>query len=153
VSWEEAVAYARWFSSETGKNFHLPTEAQWEYAARAKTTSDYYWGQGDANDFAWFNENSNSKTQPVGKKKPNAFGLHDISGNVMEWIEDCFHDTYDQAPDDGSAWQGQNNVDCTLRVVRGGSWGTHPDGLRSANRHWFSPAFRYGTVGFRLAQD
>ena len=153
VSWEDAVAYAQWLSTVTGKPFRLPTEAEWEYAARAGTTSDFYWGQGEAKDFAWFNENSNNKTQPVGEKKPNAFGLYDMSGNVWEWVQDCWHDNYDQAPGDGSAWQGQNNGDCSRRVLRGGSWDNEPDWLRSAYRGRNYPGYRNYDIGFRLAQD
>ena len=154
VSWEDAVAYALWLSTATGKHYRLPTEAEWEYAARAGTTSDYYWdGQGEAKDFAWFYENSEAKTQPVGKKKPNAFGLYDMSGNVWEWVQDCWHDSYDKAPRDGSAWQEPDNGDCPRRVVRGGSWFYRPAGLRSANRSWGSPDYRGTIIGFRLAQD
>ncbi|MGZ8224826.1 MAG: formylglycine-generating enzyme family protein, partial [Methylobacter sp.] len=149
-----AVAYAQWLSNETGKHFRLPTEAEWEYAARAGTTSDYYWeGQGEAKDFAWFSENSEDKTQPVGKKTKNAFGLYDMSGNVWEWVQDCWHDNYDQAPKNASAWQEQNNGDCTQRVLRGGSWYARPARLRSATRGRPYSGLRNGNVGFRLAQD
>jgi formylglycine-generating enzyme required for sulfatase activity len=154
ISWEDAVAYALWLSTVTGKHYRLPTEAEWEYAARAGTTSDYYWdGQGEAKDFAWFYENSEAKTQPVGKKKPNAFGLYDMSGNVWEWVQDCWHDNYDKAPGDGSAWQEPDNGDCPRRVVRGGSWFYRPAGLRSPNRSWGSPDYRGTIIGFRLAKD
>ena len=150
VSWEDAVAYAQWLSKKTGKHFRLPTEAEWEYAARAKTTSDYYW-DGQANDFAWFNENSDIKSHPVGQKKPNAFLLYDTAGNVWEWVQDCYQKFYDRAPNDGTAWELQ---DCTRRVLRGGSWGSKLVRLRSANRFWFNPVYRDGDdVGFRLAQD
>jgi formylglycine-generating enzyme required for sulfatase activity len=153
ISWEDAVAYAAWLSKETGKNFHLPSEAQWEYAARAGTASYYYWDQGEDKDFAWFSENSGQKTHPVGEKLPNAFGLYDMSGNVWEWVQDCWHKNYDNAPEDRKSWQEQNNGDCSLRVLRGGSWSTDAYNVRSANRYWYNPDFRNFNDGFRLAQD
>jgi formylglycine-generating enzyme required for sulfatase activity len=154
VSWEDAVAYAQWLSSETGKHFRLPSEAEWEYAARAGTTTDYYWeGQGEAKDFAWFSENAENKTHSVGELKPNAFGLYDMSGNVWEWVQDCWHDNYDQASGDGLAWQAQNNGNCPRRVLRGGSWHSTPDRLRSAIRLGNMPDFYNINIGFRLAHD
>jgi formylglycine-generating enzyme required for sulfatase activity len=155
VSWKDAVAYAQWLSTVTGKQFRLPTEAEWEYAVRADTTSDYYWdGQDVANDFAWFGSNSEGKTHPAGEKKPNDFGLYDMSGNVWEWVQDCWHKNYDKAPGDGSAWQEDNNGDCTPRMLRGGSWYGELVYLRSAFRLRFYPDARYYIyIGFRLAQD
>jgi formylglycine-generating enzyme required for sulfatase activity len=144
VSFEDAVAYAQWLSLKTGKHYHLPTEEQWEYAARAGTTSDYYWeGKGEAKDFAWFDENSEGKTHPVGMKKPNAFGVYDMSGNVWEWVQDCPYD-YAQAP---------NNDNCSWRALRGGSWNYEAGLLRSATRFRYFPANRFYFLGFRLAQD
>ncbi len=154
VSWHNASCYARWLSFLTGKNYHLPSEAEWEYAARAETTSEYYWdGQGEAKDFAWYADNYEGKTHPVGKRNPNAFGLYDMSGNVWEWVQDCWHDNYNKAPRDGSSWQEQNNGDCNSRVLRGGFWSFRQDSLRSANRSWSNPDDRSHVVGFRLAQD
>jgi formylglycine-generating enzyme required for sulfatase activity len=154
VSWDDAIAYAKWLSVATGKLFRLPTEAEWEYAARVGTTSNYYWdGEGEAKDFAWFSENSEAKTQVVGQKKPNTFGLYDMSGNAWEWVQDCWHENYDKAPGDGLAWQAQNNGDCSRRVLRGGSWHSTPDRLRSATRLGNIPDFRNLNIGFRLAQD
>ncbi|MEI6067207.1 MAG: formylglycine-generating enzyme family protein [Methylococcaceae bacterium] len=154
VSWDDAREYCEWLSALTGARFRKPTEAEWEYAARAGTTSDYYWeGQGDTKDFAWFSENAENKTHPVGELKPNAFGLQDMSGNVWEWVQDCWHENYDQAPGDGSAWLAHNNGDCSRRVLCGGSWHYGQDGLRSAFRYGLSPVGRYNDVGFRLAQD
>jgi formylglycine-generating enzyme required for sulfatase activity len=89
----------------------------------------------------------------VGEKKPNAFGLYDMSGNVWERVQDCWHNNYQDAPSDGSAWLAQNNGDCTQRVLRGGSWYDYPDGLRSADRDWSFPDNRDDFIGFRLAQD
>ena len=155
VSWNDAQEYCQWLSALTGAHYRLPTEAEWEYAARAGTTSDFYWeGQGEAKDFAWFYENSEGKTHPVGMKKPNAFGLYDMSGNVWEWVQDCWHENYDQAPGDGSTWQEKNNGDCSLRVLRGGSWFLYPVWLRSAYRFRnLLPDYRSLNLGFRLAQD
>ena len=110
-------------------------------------------GQGEAKDFAWFSENSEDKTHPVGKKKPNAFGLYDMSGNVWEWVQDCWHENYDQAPGDGSAWQEQNNGDCTRRVLRGGSWSNDSGQVALGVPYWGYPDARSKHLGFRLAQD
>ncbi len=161
VSWEDAQCYAQWLSGKTGKNYHLPTEAQWEYSARAGTTAPYYWNDGqaetknDPKDYAWYAENSDQQTHPVGIKKSNAFGLYDMSGNVYEWVQDCWHDNYKNASKDGSAGQAQDNGDCARRVLRGGSCGNFPDALRSAARSGFNPDFRDDclVIGFRLAQD
>lgn len=151
VSWGDAVAYAQWLSQVTGKHFRLPTEAEWEYAARAGTVSDYYWGRlGVAQDFAWFDKNSEGKTHPVGEKKPNAFGLYDMSGNVWEWVQDCYGENYMEAPNNGSAWELQN---CTRRVLRGGSWNNRLILLRSAYRSWHYTDYLNDFIGFRLAQD
>ena len=155
VSWQDAQCYAQWLSKKTKKNYHLPSEAQWEYAARASANppSDYYWGQGEAKEYAWFTDNSGDKTHPVGELKPNAFGLYDMSGNVWEWVQDCWHDNYKEAPDDGSAWEKQNGGDCARRVLRGGSWDDRPGDLRSAYRFGYYPDNRNNNIGFRLAQD
>jgi len=149
VSWEDAVAYVQWLSNITGKHFRLPTEAEWEYAARAKTTSDYYW-DGQADDFAWFTGNSAHKTHQVGQKKPNAFGVYDTAGNVWEWVQDCYEVNYNQAPKDGTASEQQ---DCNMRVLRGGSWIDQSDWMRSAIRYGDNPDSHSYIAGFRLAQD
>jgi formylglycine-generating enzyme required for sulfatase activity len=155
LSWQDAQCYAQWLSKKTKKNYHLPSEAQWEYAARASANppSVYYWGQGEAKEYAWFNDNSGFKTHPIGELKPNAFGLFDMSGNVFEWVQDCWHESYDQAPGDGSAWEKQNGGDCESRVLRGGSWNYEQGTLRSAYRSGYYLANLYYTIGFRLAQD
>lgn len=153
VSWFDALAYTRWLSQQTGKNYRLPTEAEWEYAARAGTTSPYFWGdESRIGEYAWYAGNSGSKTHPVGEKKPNAFGLYDTSGNVFEWTQDCWHASYDQAPNDGSAWLEGDGGDCDRRVVRGGSWDVNPRVLRSASRGGIDSVEAYYSVGFRVAR-
>ncbi|MBE5227739.1 MAG: SUMF1/EgtB/PvdO family nonheme iron enzyme [Microcystis aeruginosa PMC 728.11] len=134
VSWNDAQAFCRKLSQITGKTYRLPTEAEWEYACRAGTTTRYYFGD-DANqlgDYAWYSANSQSKTHPVGQKKPNAWGLYDMIGNVWEWCEDNWHDNYIGAPTDGSAWIKNGNDNRSL--LRGGSWGDYPNNCRSAFR-------------------
>jgi formylglycine-generating enzyme required for sulfatase activity len=124
VNWYDAECYAQWLTKKTDSEkrpFRLPTEAEWEYAARAGTNSVFYWGADDPKNNAWFDENSGNKTQPVRQKKPNNFDLYDMSGNVFEWVQDCWHDNYNSAPTDGTAWEQQNEGDCETRVLRGGS--------------------------------
>ena len=146
VDWEEAHRFAQWAGGR------LPTEAEWEYAVRAGTTSRYFWrkSDADADEYAWYFLNSQSVTHPVGEKRPNRFGLHDMVGNVWEWQQDRWHDNYQGAPSDGSAWE---NVNSGRRVIRGGSWFDIPDDLRSADRNWNFTVNRYYVIGFRLAQD
>jgi formylglycine-generating enzyme required for sulfatase activity len=134
VSWNDAQAFCQKLSQITGKTYRLPTEAEWEYACRAGTTTRYYFGD-DANqlgDYAWHNGNSQDKTHPVGQKRPNAWGLYDMSGNVWEWCEDNWHDNYIGAPKDGSAWLTNDN---DYQILRGGSWYSLPDFCRSAYRY------------------
>jgi len=136
----------------TGKDYRLLSEAEWEYAARAGNPGRWSFGDDEAQlgEHAWFDKNSDRKTQPVAKKKPNAFGLYDMHGNVWQWAEDPWHDRYNDAPSDGSVWgQGSNVSD---RVVRGGS-SVHSPGLRrSAFRaRDYSDARRY-VLGFRVAR-
>ena len=155
ISWKDATAYARWLSDVSGKFYRLPSESEFEYAVRAGTESVYYWGDSEkeADSFAWFSENSGGKTHPVGEKQSNTFGLYDMSGNAWEWVQDCWHDNYIQAPGDGSSWQEQNNGDCNRRVLRGGSWSSYPTRLRSATRYGGNPVNRTNIIGFRFAQD
>ncbi|BBH39226.1 hypothetical protein myaer102_17550 [Microcystis viridis NIES-102] len=148
VSWNDAQAFCQKLSQITGKTYRLPTEAEWEYACRAGTTTRYYFGD-DANqlgDYAWYYGNSQDTTHPVGQKKPNAWGLYDMSGNVWEWCEDNWHDNYIGAPKDGSAWLTNDN-DC--QIMRGGSWSFNPSYCRSAYRDEF---YRdgYDDIGFRV---
>ena len=154
VSWEDATAYAEWLSAETGQRYRLPSEAEWEYAARAGTTTAYSWGndlgQNRANCYRCGSRWDGQQAAPAGSFAANAWGLHDMHGNVGEWVEDCWHDSYARAPADGSAWT--RGDDCGRRVLRGDSWNSLPGDLRSADRVWFSIGFRFFTVGFRLAR-
>ncbi|MBE8993629.1 formylglycine-generating enzyme family protein [Microcystis aeruginosa] len=134
VSWDDAQAFCQKLSQITGKTYRLPTEAEWEYACRAGTTTRFYFGD-DANqlgDYAWYDGNSQQTIHPVGQKKPNAWGLYDMSGNVWEWCEDNWHDNYKNAPKDGSAWLIKDNYS---QILRGGSWYNYPNLCRSASRN------------------
>src|SRR5262249_28192153 len=152
-SWNDAKAYAAWLSMMTGKTYRLLTEAEWEYAARAGTTTAYFWGdkigKGNANCLDCGSDWDNRQPSPVGSFKPNAFGLYDMMGNVWQWVEDCDHLNYDGAPTDGSAW---TTGDCSRRVFRGGSWGTDPRGVRSARRIGSTPGSRDSRLGFRVGR-
>ncbi|WP_430015057.1 SUMF1/EgtB/PvdO family nonheme iron enzyme [Microcystis protocystis FBCC-A270] len=149
VSWEDAQAFCQKLSQITGKTYRLPTEAEWEYACRAGTTTRYYFGD-DANqlgDYAWYDGNSQDKTHPVGQKKPNAWGLYDMSGNVWEWCEDNWHDNYKNAPKDGSAWLIKDNYS---QILRGGSWYYNPNYCRSAYRNSNNRRADDSSNGFRV---
>lgn len=153
VTWDDAEKYAAWFARMTGKPYRLLTEAEWEYAARAGTTTAYFWGDdigvSNADCHGCGSKWDNRETAPVGSFKPNAFGLYDTHGNVWEWVEDCYHVDYSGAPTDGSAW---TTGDCSRRVRRGGAWGYIPRILRSADRGGDSPVNRSAFVGFRLGR-
>ena len=158
VSQEDAKAYAVWLSKQTGKRYRLPSEAEWEYAARAGTTTRYSWGDDIGRNRAHCNgcgsEWDRKQTAPVGSFAANSFGLYDMHGNVWEWVADCWHDNYEGAPTDGRAWT--TGGDESLAVLRGGDWGSAPSGLRSANRYGDGPSYRgdvNGSKGFRLVQD
>ena len=151
VSWNDAKEFIQKLNQSTGQNYRLPSEAEWEYAARAGTTSDWSFGSNEPQlgNYAWYSGNSGAQTHIVGQKKPNAFGLYDIHGNVGEWVEDCGHETYVAAPTDGSAW----TTACTgdNHMQRGGSWINSPASLRSAYRYKFNADWRNSLSGFRLA--
>ena len=153
VTWDNAQQYVLWFSKMTGRHYRLLSEAEWEYAARAGTTTAYYWGdeigQGNANCASCGSKLSDSGTAPVGSFKPNAFGLYDMLGNVWQWVADCFHRNYNGAPTDGSA---STSGDCIRRVLRGGSWSPSPQTLRSAGRLANPPDARFYNLGFRVAR-
>ncbi len=154
VSWMDAVAYARWLSKQTGKRYRLPSEAEWEYAARAGAGSRYWWGgellDGLANCIGCGSRWDGKQTAPVGSFKPNPFRVHDTAGNVWEWVQDCYHESYRGAPDDGSAW---GAADCGRGVFRGGGWYDKPSYQRSASRFRAGPDHRSASIGFRLALD
>jgi formylglycine-generating enzyme required for sulfatase activity len=155
VSWEDAQRYVLWLSKMTGKPYRLLTEAEYEYATRAGSTTAYPWGddvgKNNANCFGCGGQWDGQQTAPVGSFAPNAFGLHDMVGNVSEWVEDCGpRNTYDGAPVDGSAWIEHGN--CDLRVIRGGAWGFSPAQLRSADRMASPAGSRIPAVGFRVAR-
>ncbi len=170
VSWNDASAYAQWLSKRTGQRYRLPTEAEYEYAERAGTTTLYWWGDGApardvenltgsgdrspahrswANAFQSYSDNYWGPA-PVMSFQPNPFGLYDIDGNVSEWVADCWHENYVRAPTDGSAWV---NPGCEERVIRGGSWGSAPDQDRSAFRMGAAADARSGRVGFRVMRE
>ena len=151
VSWNDAQEFAQRLSQKTGKQYRLPSEAEWEYAARAGSSTKWSFGDNESQlgDYAWFRANSRSKTQRVAQKRPNAFGLFDMHGNVWEWVQDCFHDNNTGAPADGSAW---TTACSSTRVLRGGSWLDFPADLRSADRSGLTPDNRYIIFGLRLAR-
>ena len=169
VSWEDAVAYAQWLSEQTGQVYRLPSEAEWEYAARGGSKTAHFWGK-DADqacdfanvhdevskekneEFPWTHHKCRdgyAQTAPVGEYSPNDFGLHDILGNVYEWTQDCWNESYEGAPADGSSWEAEN---CDDRVIRGGSWGYFPRFVRSAARVRDSADGAGVYLGFRLAR-
>jgi formylglycine-generating enzyme required for sulfatase activity len=157
VSWNEAMDYAEWLSQQTIKPYRLPTEAEWEYAVRAGTETAYWWGNEMKSGMANCNDGSSKwsgkQTAQVGSFKPNPFGMHDMAGNVREWVQDCWHDNYNSAPADSSAWKEEGGGKCGQRVVRGGSWTRTPGHLRSSYRIRFVTDARGYDIGFRLAQD
>ncbi|MCG3196475.1 MAG: Serine/threonine-protein kinase PknD [bacterium] len=151
VSWDDAIDYCRKLSAKEGVQYRLPSEAEWEYACRAGSTTEYCCGDGESRlgQFAWYSGNSGYKTHPVGQKQPNSWGLYDMHGNVWEWCQDWYHDSYVGAPTDGSAWKSEGGP---YRVIRGGDWGYSAGYCRSAGRDWDGPHGRINFIGFRLAR-
>ncbi|MEQ8221328.1 MAG: bifunctional serine/threonine-protein kinase/formylglycine-generating enzyme family protein, partial [Candidatus Eremiobacterota bacterium] len=149
VSWNDAVEYCRWLSRMSGKNYRLPTEAEWEYACRAGTGTDYYWGNEINGDYCWYDGNSGHKIHQTGEKKPNQWGLYDMSGNVWEWCSDWYDNNYycvspltdPQGPHRG-----------TRKVKRGGGWDYDAHRCRSAGRSGSNPDYRNNCLGFRLVR-
>jgi formylglycine-generating enzyme required for sulfatase activity len=169
INWNDAKACAEWMSRKTGKQYRLPTEAEWEYSARGNTSTARYWGGNPDEACGYANVADKTAqaqipgasswsvhkctdgfayTAPVGSFKANAFGLNDMLGNLWEWTEDSYHHSYKGAPADGSAWQG----DGEKRVLRGGSWNSEPRNVRAAVRDSNEPALRFSSFGFRLAR-
>ncbi|MBW0007844.1 MAG: formylglycine-generating enzyme family protein [Sphingomonas sp.] len=184
VSWFDAQAYVGWLTKRTGKHYRLLSEAEWEYAARAGSTTPFYWGQtadrahvNYGQEKGWGKGVAKGKdrwvyTSPAGSFPPNRFGLYDMSGNVLQFVEDCLSLSYNGVPGDGSAYTANGalqaagdlvdldgKMSCTFRMVRGGDWGDPPEGVRTAARN-FAPdpslaleTYRSGGVGFRVARD
>jgi formylglycine-generating enzyme required for sulfatase activity len=154
VSWEDAQAYVRWLSLETSQHYRLPSEAEWEYAARGGSKTRYWWGFApktrQAICFVCGTRWDNRSTAPVGSLAANAFGLYDTSGNVMEWVQDCFHRNYDGAPRDGSPWL---KGDCSQRMVRGGAFNKPVSSARSTARFQLPVDARFNMLGFRVVRD
>jgi formylglycine-generating enzyme required for sulfatase activity len=149
VSWNDAQEFCKKINQKTGKKYRLPSEAEWEYACRAGTQTRYYFGDDEKQlgEYAWYGQNSGSKTHPVGQKKPNNWGLFDMSGNVWEWCEDGWHENYQNAPKDETAWN-DNHSKTKYRVLRGGSWFYTPRDCRSAFRNIGDS--RIIAIGFRV---
>jgi formylglycine-generating enzyme required for sulfatase activity len=153
VSWDDATAFVSWLARKTGKSYRLPTEAEWEYAARAGTTSPFWWGRTAGTDHANCEDCTATplrQTMPTGSFRPNGFGLYDVAGNVAEWVQDCWNETYRGAPADGSAW---TSGQCGQRVLRGGSFASKANLIRSASRFRYDQDVRYYANGFRVARD
>lgn len=160
MSWNDGEAYAAWLSHKTGHPYALLTEAQWEYAARAGTSTPYYWGTHASHAHANYGtdlccapaaagEDRWLGTSPSGSFAPNAFGLYDMHGNAWQWMRDCWHHNYEGAPEDGSAW---TTGTCVDRVMRGGSWNCTPATIRAGEREVHDLSGRYAVVGFRVAR-
>jgi formylglycine-generating enzyme required for sulfatase activity len=168
ISWNDASAYAKWLSGKTGKHYRLPTEAEWEYAARGNTVTSRYWGDDPSEACAYSNGADKSSaalvgasswsahdcvdgypnTAPVASFKPNRFGVYDMLGNVWEWTADSYHDSYNGAPSTGKVWQDKN----AKYVLRGGSWNSGPERVRAAKRGRDKASTRFSNIGFRVAR-
>ena len=160
VDWADAQAYAAWLTSKTGKTYRLPSEAEWEYAARGGASTAYWWGAKASRAYANYGRDKCCgeeavgadkwrNTSPVGSFPANAFGLHDMNGNVWEWVQDCWHDSHTGADTAGAA---RVSGECELRVQRGGAWSSMPERIRAAFRHAFPTHDRANFIGFRVAR-
>jgi formylglycine-generating enzyme required for sulfatase activity len=154
VSWDDAQGYAQWLSRQTGRRYRLPSEAEWEYAARGDSPKSYWWGNqrgvGRAVCFDCGTAWDNGMTAPVASLAPNPFGLYDTAGNAMEWVGDCWNPDYAGAPADARA---RADGDCRFRVARGGAFNKPAVSMRSAARHYFVPETRIDMLGFRLVRE
>jgi formylglycine-generating enzyme required for sulfatase activity len=151
VTWLEAKAYTEWLSKKTGEKYRLPTEAEWEYVARAEQTTSYHFGDsvGLLKHYAWYLSNAKSETHEVGKKYPNQWGIHDMLGNVWEWCEDWYKNNYEDLPSNGSAY----TINTSEKVLRGGSFNDENKHLKSSNRSGFNPTIKMNDTGFRLVKE
>lgn len=156
ISWDDTQAYIKWLNAKTGRQYRLPSSAEWEYAARAGSSTAFAWGQRASRQFANYNGVGGSDnwrfSAPVGSFPPNDFQLYDMAGNVWEWVADCWHVSYDGAPTDGSAWLTQCD-ELNTRVRRGGAWDTPAVSVRPAGRSDGGENDRSYVYGFRLAHD
>jgi formylglycine-generating enzyme required for sulfatase activity len=153
VDWEDTQQYVAWLKEKTGKVYRLPSESEWEYAARAGTQTAYPWGdklEANRANCSGCNDPKTGGVVPTGTYAANGFGLYDMTGNAAEWVEDCWSDSYKSAPTDGSAW---TKPQCQERVLRGGSFNNDPRYLRSASRFKYDFDVRYYTNGFRVARE
>jgi formylglycine-generating enzyme required for sulfatase activity len=153
VSWEDSKAFVAWLSQKTGQTYRLPSEAEWEYAARAGTNTPFWWGRDAGSRQAncrECNTGSGQQTWPVGSFKPNPFGLYDTAGNAAEWVEDCWNDSYRGAPKDGSPWTAGQ---CRLRGLRGGAYDSQAKTVRSTARFRYDSDVRYSANGFRVVRE
>jgi formylglycine-generating enzyme required for sulfatase activity len=149
ISWEDAAAYCEWLSEQTGEQYSLLSESQWEYACRAGSRAEYGFGSntGQLGNYAWYHGNAESQINPVGQKQPNAWGLYDMHGNVWEWVRDWYGDYSVKPQYNPSGPESGSN-----RVIRGGSWNNDADDCRSAYRNHNDPGDRDNDLGFRLAR-
>ena len=165
VSWLDAARFCERLSERCGRRVRLPSEAEWEYACRAGTKTEYFFADGGPfadetsvppglrrllGEYAWFHENSAGTTRPVGQKRPNPWGLHDLVGNVWEWCADHWHDGYDGAPADGAPWPGARRP---LRVLRGGAWDMNAFRCRSTYRSWDAEDLATDRFGLRVCVE
>ena len=157
ITWYDAAAYADWLSKKTGHKYRLPTEAEYEYAERAGTTSAYYWGnqigKGNANCIGCGSLWDGTGSTKVGSFAPNAFGLFDMAGDVFEWVQDCYFDSFDGAPNDANIARESETGDCPMRVLRASSWFNLPSFLRSAYRFRELPGAKNLRRGFRVVRE
>ena len=152
IMWLDAVEFCARLSVYTGGKYRLPSEAEWEYACRAGTTTAYFFGDDAAQleNYAWYDKNSGNETHPVGEKSPNAFGLHDMHGNVWEWCTDYWHSSYKNTPSDGRAWMEKNNRSKYRKLLRGGSWYGNARKCRSSYRRYYDARVQHYYFGFRV---
>jgi formylglycine-generating enzyme required for sulfatase activity len=152
LSWDDAIQYVQWLAARTGKPYRLPSEAEWEYAARAGTNSRYTWGDqvgiGKANCNGCGGPRDPLHSANVASYAPNAWGLYDVQGGVAEWVEDCWHGTYQGAPADGTPWRSSS---CSKHVLRGGSWNSPPSDITVSSRNFYDANVRYPANGVRIA--